>query len=220
MRDVSSFLPFVLPYVPGCSDPMAEQAVLSACIEFCGRSLLVQNISEEDAVADQPDYDVEEPSNMALVKVLSVYHLDTQLKPRSREMVVRASAQRVTAITGVTVVSGTPTEWFSRDPAEPVISVYPPPDTAGAGAITIVAAHQPTRAATRVADTLYDDYAEDIAAGAIARLLLMPAQPFTAPTLSKPYRDQFTAAVNAAATLARVGLASTASRASSPHPFS
>lgn len=35
---------------------------------------------------------------------------------------------------------------------------------------------------------------------------------FTAPTLSEPYRDQFTAAVNAAATLARVGLGSTASR--------
>lgn len=212
MKNVSDFLPLVVPYLPGVSDPMAEQAVVSACIEFCGRSLLVQNTSREDAVVGQADLDVEEPSMMALVKVLAVYHLDLRLTARSREMVERGSAARGDTITGVTVPTGTPTEWFNRDPAEPVVSVYPPPATAASDAFTIVAAHQPTRAATKVADTLYDDYAEDIAAGAIARLLLMPAQPFTAPALAKPYRDQFLSAVSAATTLARVGLGAASSR--------
>lgn len=212
MRTVASFLPFVVPYLPGVSDPMAEQAIVSACIEFCGRSLLVQNTSVENAVVGESDVDVEEPAMMALVKVLAVYHLDAELKSRAREMVLRGTAARGEAIAGVTSTTGTPTEWFNRDPSSPVVSVYPAPSEAATAAFTIVAAHQPTRTATKVADVLFDDYAEDIAAGAIARLLLMPAQPFTAPALSKPYRDQFLDAVKAAATLARVGLGAASSR--------
>jgi hypothetical protein len=212
MRNVTDFLPFVTPYLPGVSDPMAEQAIVSACIEFCGRSLLVQNTSWEDAVVGESALDVEEPSMQSLSKVLAVFHLDVKLTPRSREMVARGHAARGLAITGVTTTDGTPTEWFNRDPAEPVISVYPAPDTAGVGAFTIVAALQPTRGATKVADVLYDDFAEDIAAGAIARLLLMPAQPFTAPNLAKPYRDQFRGAISAAATQARVGQSVASSR--------
>lgn len=149
---------------------------------------------------------------MALVRVLQVYHLDRELTPRSREMVMRGHAARGEAITGVTVANGTPTEWFNRDPGYPIISVHPAPSEDATAAFTIVAAHQPTRAATKVADVLLDDYAEDIAAGAIARLLLMPAQPFTAPALSKPYRDQFLDAVRSAASLARVGLGAAHSR--------
>lgn len=212
MKNVSDFLPFVLPYAPGCSDPMAEQAIVSACMEFCERSLIVQETLGESSAADQADYDVSEPAQGALVKVLAVFYLDARLKARSREMVRRGSAARGEAITGVTVTSGTPVEWFSRDPAQPIISLYPPPAESEEGAITIVAAFRPTRAATRVADTLYDDYAEDIAAGAIARLLIMPAQSFTSPSLAGTYRSQFLSAVHAASTLARVGLGATASR--------
>ena len=218
MRALSDFLPFVTPYAPGVSDPMAEQAVLSACIEFCNRSCLVQNTSWEDAVVGQSALDVEEPSSMTLVKVLAVYHLDVRLTPRSREMVARGHAARGDAINGVTTTPGTPSEWFNRDPQDPVISVHPAPDTAAVGAFTIVAAHAPTRAAARVADVLYDDYAEDVAAGAIARLLTMPAQPFTNPVLAAPYAKQFRSAVNAAATVARVGMGAASPRVS-PRPF-
>lgn len=212
MRALSLFLPLVIPYVPGCSDPMAEQALLSSCIEFCGRSLVVQSTGTDSGVTGKVSYDVEEPAQLTLVKVLSVFYMDRRLKARSREMVVRGTAARGSYVADVYPTPGTPTEWFSRDPSEPSIDIYPPPGEDGLDALTIVAAYQPTRAATKVPDTLYDDYAEDIANGAIARLLLMPAQPFTAPTLSEPYRKQFVSAVNAAATLARVGLGSTASR--------
>lgn len=212
MRAVTDFLPFVTPYVYGVSDPMAEQAVVSACIEFCGRSYLVQNTSWEDAVADQADVDVEVPSMMELVGVLRVFFKDAELKAVSREMVSRGHAARGEAIPGVTVASGTPSEWFTRDPAEPVVSVYPPPADAADSVFTLIAAHAPTRAATRVAAVLYDDYAEDIAAGAIARLLMMPAQAFTNPLAATPYLRQFRSAVTAATSRARVGMGPATSR--------
>ena len=152
------------------------------------------------------------PQMMSLASVLRVFYKDTELSARAREMVVRGHAARGSAITDVTVASGTPSEWFNRDPVEPVISVYPPPATSEVAVFTLIAAHAPTRAATRVADVLYDDYAEDIAAGAVARLLLMPAQPFTNPVLAAPYRKQFRDAVTSAATRARLGMGPATSR--------
>jgi hypothetical protein len=212
MRAVTDFLPFVTPYAYGVSDPMAEQAIVSTCIEFCNATFLVQNTSWEDAVADQSDVDVEVPPMMTLAGVLRVYFKDVELTARARELVSRGSAARGSAVPTVTVPNGTPTEWFNRDPAEPIVSVYPPPADSEDAVFTLVAAHAPTRTATRVADILYDDYAEEIGAGAVARLLLMPAQQFTNPTAAIPYRQQFRAAVSAAATRARLGMGSATSR--------
>lgn len=212
MKALSDFLPFVLPSVPGCSDPMAEQAVLTACIEFASKSLIVQHTGSDNLVAGQTEYDVEQPSMQILVKVLAVFHLDTRLTARSREMVRSGYAARGDAVTGYTPPEGTPREWFCRNPSEAVVSLYPTPAEAAADALTIVAAYAPTWTATRVADILFTDYASDIAAGAIAHLLIVPAQPFTNPGLHKVHQDKFNAAMHSAANLARVGLGAASSR--------
>lgn len=212
MKALSLFLPFVVPHVASCSDPMAEQAVLSACIEFCERSLAVQNTSAEDAAVGQADYDVEEPSQQRIVKVLAVGYRSTLLRSRAAEMVVHPFALRGEAVAGESIDNGTPVEWFARDPGLPVVSIYPPPDEAVAGAVTIKAALAPTRTATSVADALFDDFAESIAAGAIARLLIMPGQPFAAPSAAPLFRSQFLQAATTAAIFARHGRAVAASR--------
>lgn len=221
MKALSLFLPYVLPYAYGCSDPMAEQAVLNACIEFCARSHLVQNVQAEDAVAGQSDYDVEIPPSMSPVRVLAVYFGTRRLASVSREMVQHAVAVRGEAVGGVTITSGTPQEWFARNSAGTAtytVGVYPPPSEASAGAISILAAHQPARTATTVADVLYDLHAADIAAGAIAQLLAMPNQPFSAPSAAASFRAQFNTAVGSAATVARVGRA-VAHSFVQPRPF-
>lgn len=212
MKDLDLFLPYVLPYAPGCTDTMAKQAVLSACIEFCARTLTVQHTGTDTVSEGVSDYDVEEPPSLALVRILAVYFLDQKLTPRSREMVVRGAAARGGSIPTVAVTLGTPTEWFNRDPALPQVSIYPTPADTFADALTIVAGYQPTRTATKVPDTLFDDFAEDIAAGAIARLLVMPGYQFSAPAAAKPFITQFSSAMSTAAALARTGLGTGASR--------
>lgn len=205
MRTLTQFLPFVMPYVNGCTESMAEQEILTACIEFASRSCIVQNTQIEAAVSGQAEYDVEVPSQMNLVRVLAVYYRTQRLAAVSREMVTYSVAARGEAVDGVDAPIGTPREWVARDPSQALIGLYPAPDEDVVGAITIVSAHAPARSATRVADTLFDDYAADIGAGAVARLLSMPNQPFSSPMAAKGFRDQFNAAVGAANIIARVG---------------
>jgi hypothetical protein len=218
VKALSLFLPYVAPYVFDCSDPMAEQAVLSACIEFCQRTNFVQNTSSETTVVGTTDYDVEEPSQQELAKVLAVFYQGNKLKARSSEMVSYAPALRNEAIGEAEIATGTPTEWFNRDPAQPIVTVYPAPDAVLAGGITIRAALKPKRTATSVADTLFDDWAEDIASGAVARLMLTPRMPFTNAALAPVFRAQFNTACVKAAVMARVGAAAAASRVQ-PVPF-
>lgn len=212
MKPLADFLPFVLPAVPGCSDPMAEQAVLSACIEFAGRSLAVQENTIASVVVGVTEYDVDESAMQQLAKVLAVYYYDQPLKKRSREMVTSGFAARGEDIPGYTAASGTPTEWFCRNVADAVVSVHPPASASAEDALTVVSAYVPTRSATRVADVLYTDYAEDIAAGAIARLLIVPGQPFTNPALYPMYQGKFSSATHQAANLVRVGIGAASSR--------
>jgi hypothetical protein len=207
MKTLATFLPLVLPEVPGCSDPLAEQAVLSACIEFCEQSLVVQTIEPDNAIVDVPDYDVTVPSSQMLQKVLAVYFAGRQLTPRAKELVTADYAMRGEAVAGVSVTSGTPREWFMRDPAGSTVSIYPPPDASTVGAITICAAFSPTQTATSVADALYTDYARDIAAGAKAILMRMPGQPFSSSKTAKDHEARFQSAISRASRVARVGSA-------------
>ena len=219
MKPLSDFLPFVLPYVSGCTDAMAEQAILSACIEFAGKSCIVQYTQAESSVAGQADYDVEEPAQMTLVRTLLVFYNSQKLDAVARAMLTNAMAARGESIGGDDVELGTPREWVMRDPAQPIVSLYPRPAASEVGAITIVSAYQPTRAATRVADILYDDYAADIGAGAVGMLLMMPNQQFSAPAFAKPFKDQFQAAISTATALARTGLGTGSLRVTAKHAF-
>lgn len=212
MKPVADFLPFVLPYVPGCSNPMAEQAIVSSCIEFCENSQLVQNVHSVDVVAGVTDYDVELLPQASLVKVLAVFYMGNKLRARSRENVVSGFAFRDEPIAGESLTAGTPTEWFMRQAETNLISVYPPPATSVAGAMTVVSTQQPAYGATRVPDILFDNYADAIGAGAVARLLLVPGQPFSAPAQAGVYRAQFLDAMGNASAIGRRGRVPAASR--------
>lgn len=218
MKALSLWLPFVLPYCYGCTDPLAEQAILSACIDFCNRSLAVQNVSTETTVIGQPDYDIEQPSQLQLVKVLAVHYGNTRLRAVSLEMIQPANALRGESFGDWDLPQGTPVEWCQRDLTQPIVSVYPTPAEVVTGGITIKAALTPTRTATSVPDILFTDYCEDIAAGAIGRLLSMPNQPFSAPAIATSFLARFAAATTSAANTARTGRAAASSRVKS-RPF-
>lgn len=214
MRKVADFLPFVLPFVPGCSNPQAKQAIVSACIEFCEQSMIAQNIQTETVVSGTMDYDVEVPAQMSLVRVMQVFYKGARLKPRSREMVVNPMALRAESIDDVTIQTGTPFEWFIRAPEDEVVTVYPRPDAlaASTGGLTIVSALQPAVGATSVPDVLFDNYAEDIGFGAVARLVAVPGQSFSAPAAEAGFRKKFLDALSGATSVGRQGRVSAGSR--------
>lgn len=213
MKALTLFTPFVAPKVLGCTDPLIEEAVLNACIEFASKSCIVRQVTNDAAVADLTEYDVDQPSMLRVNRIHDVFFKRTRLTPRAQHMITDAVAAYGESVAGKSAAAGLPCEWVSRDPAQATVSVYPAPALSEADAITIVASMVPTISATRVPDVLYDDYARDIAAGAVAELMLVPAQPWSNPVLAGVYRRQFDAAATAAAALSRTGLGTGSLRA-------
>ena len=189
----------------------AEQTVLSACIEFCHQTLLIQDLTTMKVEAGVQDYTIDVPSNMVLIKVLGVIHVDKWLTPNSVENVRSGLALRG-SVGDAVVAEAAPKVYFQKWPNSPDISLYPVPAETVIEGLAIRAAYAPTRSAAVVDDVLFDSWAEAIAAGAISRLLQMPSQTFSAPQLAVIYRGQFDTATRKASILARSGRVAASSR--------
>lgn len=208
MTPLSAFLPYVLPHAYGCPDPVAEQAIRDACIEFCGRSNLIQAVDVQSTLAGVADYAVSTPAQQNLSQVLAVTVGANQLRPVSISDVnhgaaMRAGVENVDAV--VESARGTPGAYYQTTPTDTLIYLWPVPAVAEVNALAIRAAYVPTRAATDVEDVLFEDWANEIASGALARLLSMPAQVFTNPKFADAHEKRFGDAVASATSLGRRG---------------
>ena len=82
MASPSDFLSYVLPYVTGCSMPLAQQQILSICREFCSRAPVVQELLDPvDAIAGQALYDLDAPSGTDVSLVLEAFYQGNELLP-------------------------------------------------------------------------------------------------------------------------------------------
>lgn len=191
MKSLDVFLPWVLPYAPACTDGLAKQMVLDACIDLCARTSLIQEVDVQDIVADQAEYTVGAPSQQRLTKVLKVFVGATEIKPVALDDVRHGAAARAATDTVVLSDSGTPSFFHQTTPSDDAIYLWPVPSTSTTSGLAIRAAFEPTRTATQVADDLFDDYALTIAYGALSRLLGIVSQPFYNPQQAAAFQRQF-----------------------------
>jgi hypothetical protein len=77
-------------------------------------------------------------------------------------------------------------------------SIYPVPKTTERLAITLRVALKPTRTATQVDDLIFEEYAETIGNGAVARLCLSPKKPYTNPQIAAAKQALYTQGLNVA----------------------
>jgi len=203
-KALTLFLPYVLPAVTGCSEPLALQALNNACVEFCKQTDIVQRISSQNIVAATQDYTVTVPTDMVLARVLGAAWQGTPLESAPTSEVTDPTALTGATIGDATLVSGTPVAWFQKTPYSTTISLAPVPDEALTNGLTIKASFTPTRAALSVEDVLFDEYVSDIASGALAELMAMPGQSFTSP-LAAGHARRFAAGVSAAGRHAMYG---------------
>lgn len=211
MAALSAFLPYLLPHVPACSEPYAIQALRSACIEFCSKTLLFQEVSAYSSVAGVADIELDIPTGAVLSKVLSVMWKRKELDAVTVETVRDPAALRG-SFTGVTAEQQDPRVFFQKTPAAAEISLYPIPPASEAGVITVKAAFTPSRVASAVPDFLFEDWVEEIAAGAAVRLMLTPEQPFTNPAMAGVHKQMFDGGLRSAVVQARHGQVVAASR--------
>lgn len=187
MVPYTSFLPYVLPYVMGCSEPLAVQAVRDICIEFAEHTLITT------ATLDP----------MPLIAGIDTYDLDA-----TPGTVVQQITQAWIDGDRLTVISAdsleTRVEMFNRtfpdankEPGRPSALMQNPDNTFTLnaipgetvnGAITIRALVKPTRTSSTVDTLIFNDYAPAIGAGAVAKLMNIPNEPFSNPGMA-PVHD-------------------------------
>jgi hypothetical protein len=175
----------VLPDVPGCPNDLAINALRNAAIELYTKSWInKQDCDPQQTVIGQAEYDIDTFTGFKTVGIVSVYFKDAQLVPVGQTSLNRSNLRWQDD-------SGTPTNYISYDYT--TVRLYRIPDSVGDLNMTI--ALTPTKTSTGIDNYVYDLYSEQLAAGAKARLMLIPSKPFTDPNTSREYRAQFSAAI-------------------------
>lgn len=173
MKALNSFMSRILPHVAGCPDITAQEALLDTAIDFCEKTLIVQQTLDTiDTVVDTIEYELTAPRHQAVVLPVAVWFKTTLLEPVPVQAIRNVQAYTNTG----EPMEGPPRQYFWT--AANTIGLYPIPDAAETAALVVRAALKPTRSATQLEDVLYEDWIDTLAHGTLARLHMMKDQPW------------------------------------------
>jgi hypothetical protein len=176
MKALSAFFPRILPYLPGCPEPLAAQVLIDAAIEFCDSSLVLrQNLDTFNTVVGRVQYDLDAPSAQHdISRVLGVTLDDKELVAGMAE-----------AIRGDMPTAPAKPRGFYTDRTDSVFTLMlsPPPDEVYSVLVNV--ALSPARTATQLDDDLYNTWINPIVSSAIAQAMQIPGQPFSNPAQSQ-----------------------------------
>lgn len=180
----TSFLPEVLPQVPGCAEIVAVNAVRNAAIEFCDNTLFWQ-ASQDPVTVANTDFPLllTGVAGARVTQVLTCVVDGTPIDPTTMD------ALENSVPFWRTKVASSPSNYFLPDPYN--LSLYPMLDTGVSVELVLRVAYTPTRVATGIEEYVYQKHLEVIAAGALNKLMVQPAQPWSNPELAAFYREKF-----------------------------
>jgi hypothetical protein len=174
MISIDKFFSRVMPYVQGCPEPTASQAILDAAIDFCDSTAVMRrSLDTFYTRADLNDYDLDTPhKSLRIAKILAVRLDGDPISGVFEEDSYRLSVRE-----------GKPTGFYTRRIDETLtlrFNVLPD----ARYPVEVSASFAPTRSATVVENDLFDYWGDAIAMEAIARLSGMPETLFSNPALS------------------------------------
>jgi len=181
MKALSAFYSRIMPYLPGCSEPMVDQVLVSSAIDFADRSLVLrQNLDRFNTVIGLSEYDLDPPTAQHDInRVMSVAVNGKELGAGLAE-VIRNDLPTANAIPRGFYTNRTDNTFTLR--------LSPPPDKVYP--VVVAVALSPARGATQLDDDLYNIWIEPIVDGAIARAMELPDQPFTNYVRAKELMDK------------------------------
>lgn len=170
MKPLSAFYPRILPYLPNCPEPLVDQVLVNAAIEFAEASLtLRQNLDSFRTVVGKVEYDLDPPTKYHDInRVMGVTLNGKELSPGLFEA-IRNDLPTATAIPRGFYTDRTDNTFTLR--------LSPPPDKVYP--VVVAVALRPARNATQLDDDLFNIWIDPIVSGAIARAMQIPDQPFT-----------------------------------------
>ena len=176
MISYEAFLPRILIDAYGCPEIVAIQSIRDSVIEFCVRSNFIQRDHDPiTATAGVSDYDLEPPNGQLVIKIQKCWYKATELTPIAPDY-VNSSAFYNNGIPENSPTLATPFSFTQKD--ERTFSIYPIPKDTVINALTLRISLKPTRASSYCEDSIYEDYAEVIAHGALSKLLASPGKAY------------------------------------------
>ena len=187
----------VLPDVPGCSQPMAKNAIRNAAIEFFGRSWTWRaDHPAIDAVANQAAYPYALTNGQKVAMPLAVWYDGKPLTAKTQGELESMYADWRSQV-------GTPLYYLQE--GYEALMLVPKPAASLTGAIELKVAVQPSRDSADLPDEMWENCLDAIASGAKARLFAMKKKPWTDPQRAAYHQGLFDRAVAAAKSSATRG---------------
>lgn len=172
LKPWSAFFNDVLPHVPGCTEPVAQNEILNAAIEFCDRSWGWTGFHDTLSVtATVGDVEFEPPDGRKVVIVLEGWFSGCHLPYRAPGDLEREFGGDWTTKTG------TPCVCTQLNTAE--VRLVPIPVAGAPNSLRMRVAWKPTSDATGIGAEFFEEHRVHIAAGALAKLLTMQKKPWT-----------------------------------------
>lgn len=186
---LSKFVPKVAIEVPMCPRPVIIEAIRQACIQFCELSNAWKEWLDPISVnTTERAIEVEHPDGARIIKVLAAKFDDEDI-----DFILPSKANADYPGWDVDL-SGTPEAVFLRTRDE--ARLCPHPDAAGE--LVLECTLRPTEEAISIADFIWFDHAQTIAAGAKAYLMAQVGQPWTNQARAVQLQNEFEGKSNSA----------------------
>lgn len=193
---LSSFLPYVLPHVPGCPTLAIRKEVTNAAIRFCELTEIWNEFAAAvNIVASTHTYTIPTPDNAQVDAVDEVWVNGAFVLPANRNELKLIYPNWNTA-SGATALYHT-----QINPDE--LRIIPIPTGNITNGLVVRATYKPIPDATTLPAILHTNYAEAIAAGAIAKICEAPGKSWSNPEKAKECMARFLAEIESAAVRAR-----------------
>lgn len=168
MKPVSDFFSRTIPMVPGCPDPVAEQALVDAAIYFCDHTNAIRYTADTfNTVVGQSLYDIDVPTSQVFARVMYLTLDGYELHP------VESTLQPLRDMQ-----DSKPTEYYvTQNESELQLNLYAAPDAVYP--VSLQVALRPARNAKYVENDLFDYWSDAVVYGALSRLKAIPSQPYT-----------------------------------------
>lgn len=200
MKAYSAFLSDVMPEVPDCPLFLAENHVRNAAIEFCDLSSVWRYETAPDLIGGDESYSFDPPSGSVVARVIQAWVNGDEVFPKSAsELNSIYSDWRSAVGSAKYITSITPREY----------KIVPNPSPSDDQKLSLLVALKPTRTSTTCPDFLLEDYIEEIAHGAKARLKEISDKPWTNTSEAIAHRGKFMMGVMRAQSRAELGFGRT-----------
>lgn len=176
MTPIVDFLPYLLPFAPSVPEPIALQYIRLACIEFCKRSRSWRDVTEFD-VSGQEEEGLPTLGQSSLFEIERAWFRSSSIN-KWEELTVKPFVEIDQSLYDIAPTQVTP-KYISQISHDAVTLV---PLAIGLCKISMFL--MPSQDADAVPDILFKRFAQEISDGALAKIMMIPDQPYTNPTMA------------------------------------